>query len=688
MRGGVFNVIITQNITEFVGNLKDLVFVMEIKDGEMYYAYANNMALKWIGEHQSIVGKTLYDVLKKEQADKLLKRYQEVINRREHIVYQDTIQLEKGVITHGESVLSPSFDAEGNVVAIVSITRDITKQQLEKKSLLHDQLWYKALFENNIDGILTLDVNGVIIDANIAMEGILDYPKSELQHTSILDLIHVKNIKEFYAVISPTLLGKATQSEKCQLSHRNGYYIDVYLKTVPIVVNNVVEGMYVIVRDITSQTESEKKIHFLANHDALTGLLNRVSFSNNINQSMIRYQMSTVEFAVLIVDIDRFKVVNDVLGSQLGDYVIEEFANRLKTISTKGISIYRIGGDEFAILIEPCSQRKATQVSNEVLAKFRPPVKLNDHEYYMSCTIGIGMYPTDGSDAEELIKNATIALHRGKENGRGNYQFYNSNLHYLSPRTIGLETNLRRSIDYNELVLYYQPQFNMERNELCGMEALVRWDSHQYGLVSPLEFIPIAEETGFILEIGEWVIYEVCAQLRRWIDNGHIVVPVGINLSPKQFLSPVIFDTVQDALLRNKIHPSLITIEITENAMMDPKRTIDILKRLKEIGVRISVDDFGTGYSSLSYLKKFPLDMLKIDRSFIDEISTDGADAVITTSLIQLAHLLGISVIAEGVETEAQIDFLKSRNCIFAQGYYYGKPTPSKIFESQFLSRT
>ncbi|MGM9986695.1 MAG: EAL domain-containing protein [Bacillaceae bacterium] len=668
-----------------LNSLSDLVFIVKYEHNNFYITFVNDTLIKNAGNKMKLVGRTLEEILDKQYAKQVVKYYYKVVETKKHLTYEAMVPEKNKRIIYGKVTLSPIFNADGDVEKIIGITSDITDAYLEKKEILEQQLRYKSLFDHNMDGIIKLDINGTILGVNKMIQSILCYEESELLHNSILDLIGIKSIKAFYSIISPTLLGNCSESSKCDMLHKDGNYISVYFKTVPIVVNESVKGMFLIVRDITEKTQSEEKIRFLAGHDHLTGLFNRQSLLEHIEQCISKYHSQHTEFAILIIDIDRFKVLNATFGYSAGDEALNEFTNRLKAFTRKGIQAYRIGGGEFALLIDPCNQRNAANIAQKVLESVSKPLLLNHSEYYMTCTIGIGMYPVDGRDKKLLIQNATAALHSRKERSRGAYQFYNPDIHQFNPKIIGLETQLRKALSNNELVVYYQPQINIDKNKIYGVEALVRWNSHDYGLVPPNEFLPIAEETGIILQIGEWVIGEVCRQLRKWLDKGYDPLPIGINLSPKQFLSPTLFETVQSALLTNRLHPSLITIEITESAMLDPVRTMEVLKQLKDIGVYISVDDFGTGFSSLNYLKNFPIDILKIDRSFINEITSSGKDAAITTALIQLAQLLQLDVVAAGVETKEQVDFLHAKNCMHAQGYFYSEAIPKEQFEQKYL---
>ncbi|WP_252189322.1 putative bifunctional diguanylate cyclase/phosphodiesterase [Rossellomorea vietnamensis] len=378
--------------------------------------------------------------------------------------------------------------------------------------------------------------------------------------------------------------------------------------------------------------------------------------------------------------------MNDTLGLKGGDRVLKRITERLITLTNEECLLYRQGGDEFIFLLKNSSFEVTKTKAEEILTLFIAPFTIDNQEFYISPSIGISCYPADGYDSNSLIQKAAQALFEVKEKGRAHYRFYQTHMKSSFPNYIIMESHLRKAIEKGELYVHYQPQVNLSTGAIDSFEALIRWNNRKFGFVSPAQFIPLAEETGLIHQIGEWVLEQVCIQLQKWRDKAYRSVRVAINISPKQFLQEQLVETIDFYLSTYMIPASCIEIEITEGAMQDTQQTLKVLKKLKDLGVFISVDDFGTGYSSLHYLKRFPIDVLKIDQSFVKEIGMNHKDSAITTTIIHLAHSLGLEVIAEGVEREGQVDFLKKANCQKAQGYFFSKPIgPKEIEQQQFV---
>jgi diguanylate cyclase (GGDEF)-like protein len=427
-------------------------------------------------------------------------------------------------------------------------------------------------------------------------------------------------------------------------------------------------------------------ITYMAYHDQLTGLPNRSSLKKELDNAVAEAIELDQEFALMFIDLDRFKFFNDSMGHVAGDHLLKEVGRRLSSISQRGYKVFRQGGDEFIIIVPNSSREHSEAFAEKLNRMFEKPFILEKKEFFITASIGISLFPTDGNDVDTLVKNADTALYRAKELGRALYQFYSTDLQKQSSHLMHIETGLRRAIEKNELEIYYQPQLDLSSGKVTSFEALLRWNHPTLGFVSPAEFIPIAEDTGLILSIGEWLVHTVCQNLKRWKESGYGTVSVGINLSPKQFQQPELVNMIQRNIEENQIYPGSLEIELTEGAMLDPKKTMLTLAKLKEIGVRIAVDDFGTGYSSLSYIKKLPIDTLKIDKSFVKDVLRDEKDAAITTTIIHLAQSLGLSVIAEGVEEEQQVEFFKIMGCHKVQGYFFSKPIPEDELIEHYLT--
>lgn len=437
-------------------------------------------------------------------------------------------------------------------------------------------------------------------------------------------------------------------------------------------------------RDITRQREVEEQIRHMAHHDALTGLPNRVLLYDRMEQLVHRAVRGGGRFALLFIDLDRFKNVNDTLGHKVGDRLLRVVAQRIAGCVRETDTVSRIGGDEFVVLLsDPGDPGKVAHVAQKVLDTLARPFDLDGYELYITPSIGICLYPEDGGDAQMLMSNADAAMYHAKETGRNNYQFFTRQMSIAAHRRLALENELRHALDRDEFVLYYQPQIDLRSGGITGFEALLRWDHPERGMVPPSVFIPIAEETGLINRIGEWVLIRACEQARLWHDAGHPGLQVSVNCSAQQFRREQYVSTIAATLAANGLSPGTLELEITETVIM--QHTEQVLVRLTQLhgmGVQLSLDDFGTGYSSLSYLKRFPIQKLKIDQSFVRDISADPDDAAIVTAIIAMAHSLGLVVMAEGVETRQQLAFLKALKCDQAQGYYFSVPLPAAEFEA------
>jgi diguanylate cyclase (GGDEF)-like protein len=430
--------------------------------------------------------------------------------------------------------------------------------------------------------------------------------------------------------------------------------------------------------EITERKRAEERLRNLADHDALTGLPNRLLLQDRLGLAVAQAHRHQKLLAVLFLDLDRFKVINDTLGHSVGDRLIHEVAGRLRTCLREGDTVARLGGDEFTLLLPDLRQAvDAVKVAKKVLDLVRMPFDIDGRELFVTASIGISLYPDDGHDAETLLKNADTAMYRAKEQGRDAYQLYTPAMNATALERLALESSLRKALTQNELVLYYQPILD-QTGRVHGVEALLRWRHPELGLVPPAEFIPLAEITGLILPMGPWVLRNACAQAWLWQER-HAGLSVAVNLSARQFQEPGLVGHITDALADTGLPPRLLELEITEsNAMQNAQAAIQTLRELKALGVRISIDDFGTGYSSLSYLKRFPIDTLKVDQSFIRDIGADADDAAIATAVIALAHTLKLDVVAEGVETAGQRDFLAASGCDLMQGYLFSPPVTAE----------
>jgi diguanylate cyclase len=455
------------------------------------------------------------------------------------------------------------------------------------------------------------------------------------------------------------------------------------------IVRRQVESLEQVVTARTQGLEAaNKQLRHLATHDALTGLPNRVLMDDRLSQAVVQAERHGETFAIVLLDLDRFKLVNDSLGHRAGDELLKEVARRLKSVVRTVDTVARLGGDEFVLIVSPGGEQDSAQhVAQRIIDAMRVPVRVADVEVHTSPSIGIALYPQDGTNIELLLARADAAMYCAKQRGRNNFQCFTPDMTTATQEKVRLETDLHVALEHNQFVLHYQPKVNTKTGIVHGAEALLRWRHPVRGEIQPGEFIHIAEESGLIGAIGTWVMNEACRQARAWQLDGLPSMRIAVNLSASQFRQGDIVAMIRSALERADLEPRFLEVELTESAVMtDPEESIAILERLSEMGVLVSVDDFGTGYSSMSYLRRFPIDKLKIDRGFISQVTSRPEEASIVRAIISLAHSLKLKVVAEGVESTEQLDFLKRLGCDQYQGYHFSRALPSSQFEELIRS--
>ena len=504
----------------------------------------------------------------------------------------------------------------------------------------------------------------------------LGYSIEELHKMKAWDLSVGTPKNEFISYLEPLCKKERSQINfEAIYKRKNGssYPVDVRLQLSSLENPPVYIAM---ILDITERKKAEDKLNYLAYYDNLTGLPNRRLFSDRLDQSMKETRRNENLLAVLFVDLDHFKKINDSMGHEAGDTLLKEAAQRLQSCIRETDTLARLGGDEFTLVLSSIKHvNDASIVAEQIITKFCTPFHIKNTDLFITVSIGITLYPLDNNNAADLLRNADTAMYHAKENGRNNFKFYNSEMTARVEDRLQLERELREALRKNEFVLFYQPMVDCEKETVVGMEALIRWQHPKRGLVSPDHFISAAEETGLIIPIGKWVLQEACKQAQALNCSAAAPLHVSVNISAQQLEDPGLVKMVSQTLRDTKLKPALLSVEITESMLMtDMNSVIQTLKELSELGISISVDDFGTGYSSLAYLKQFPISLLKIDRSFIRDIPKNKDDESITIAIIHMAHALGLKTIAEGVETKEQLDFLKQYSCNLIQGYYYSKP--------------
>ncbi|HCN88346.1 MAG TPA: PAS domain S-box protein [Oxalobacteraceae bacterium] len=464
-----------------------------------------------------------------------------------------------------------------------------------------------------------------------------------------------------------------------------GYWNDLFIAPVQDE-NGVISHFVVAQYDITAVMRYEAELEFQAQHDSLTGLANRNLLRERLTQAIAGADRSGTPIWIVFVDVDRFKFVNDTLGHEAGDTLLKVLAGRLQSAARGADTVARVGGDEFVLVLrEHTEDGPGLAVLQHIMDAVAQPLMIEEHEFFLTCSIGVATYPTDGSTAENLIKHADIAMYRAKEMGRNTFQFYTETMNARTLDRLSIEADLRHALERDEFVVHYQPQVDLSSGRIVGMEALIRWNHPVHGQIAPARFIGLAEEMGLIIPIGAWVMRTACIQTKSWQQAGLGDLRVAVNLSPRQFTQKAFVQSIAEVLQATGLEARFLDLELTESMVMhDVDNAIAILRNLKALGVHISIDDFGTGYSSLSYLRRFPIDVLKIDQSFVNDLTVDPDDAAIVVSIISLAHSLRLQVIAEGVETAEQLAFLRARGCDQVQGYYFSRPLAPEAFERMF----
>ena len=580
-----------------------------------------------------------------------------------------------------------------------SVSNAIKKRQLEsdnrkmQSQLRESEKLHRYIVNKSPDIVYILDSQGRFTFINKRVETLLGYKMKEIIGRHYTDLVHDDDLDKAQFKFNERRTGKrASINIELKLKCKNNDQARNFdNRLLPIEINSVgvyrsqdknedrkFIGTYGIARDITDRIEAEEIIRFQAYHDMLTRLPNRTLLKDRLHQAIAHAKRNKNKLSVMFLDLDRFKVINDTLGHLVGDKLLQAVAMRLRHCLREGDTLARIGGDEFTLLLpEVSSHHDAETIASKIIKSLKMPFKIDNHELFVSTSIGISQYPQDGQTMESLIKHADIAMYSVKGKGKNGYEFYHENMLDVYSKHLSLENDLRRAMDDNQFKIYYQPQINIETNEVFAMEALIRWQHPERGLISPSEFIELAEETHLIKQIGNWMLENACAELKHWRDLGLENVRIAINVSSIQLEQDDFVDRVLSILNKYKIPGDHLEIEITENTLMhDTDDGIHKLAELSSHDIKIAIDDFGTGYSSLNYLKRLPIDTLKIDQSFVRDMSKSDEDSSIIKAIIAMAKGLNLNIISEGVETEAQLKQLKEWRCKNMQGFLFGRPMP------------
>lgn len=574
-----------------------------------------------------------------------------------------------------------SFD-EAQIKLLEEMTEDVSfaleniEREAQRKKTENSLRKLSRAVEQSASAVVITDRNGVIEYVNPWFTRITGYSPEEIIGKTPSVLKSGDTHPETYKRLWETILSGKEWTGELHNTKKNGesYWCLEVISPLKDEYGNIT-NFVAVTEDISERKQTEQTIRHLAFHDPLTGLPNRRLFNDRLHQAAAMRHRKDNTFALMLLDLDRFKTVNDTLGHDVGDALLKAVGARLLNVTRQGDTLARMGGDEFALIALEISQPEDTaRIADKLIQTLKEPFHLFGHELYVTTSIGITLYPGDAVEAEALIKNADIALYRAKDLGRNNFQFFTGDMNAAMVQRLRLESAMRWAIERGEFTLHYQPQADVVTGKISGTEALIRWHHPELGMVAPAQFIPLAEETGMIVQIGEWVLRTACKQAKVW-ERAGLPMRVAVNLSARQFHQGDLAETISDILQELHLSPELLEIELTEGILMeDTNQTTAILDRLHCMGVQISIDDFGTGYSSMSYLKRLPIQVLKIDRSFVHDIHTDPDDRAIVTAVIALAHSMKLKVVAEGVETEEQLAFLREYNCDIMQGYLFSRP--------------
>ncbi|MGB7541380.1 MAG: EAL domain-containing protein, partial [Burkholderiales bacterium] len=603
----------------------------------------------------------------------------------------DSFQFDKRFLRKDGGIVDTTMEVrcvrrgDGSVETVIIMVRDITEQKRSEEALRQSEARFRSLTELSSDLYWEQDdqyrftsVKGTGSDrVNMGTAQPAVGKKRWEQN-------YINMSADDWAVHIATLDAHQPfhDLELCRLDE-SGKKVWIGVSGEPVFdASGVFKGYRGVGKDITGRKQGEEQIQYLANHDALTSLPNRAMFSEVLNLGLQNARRYNRTFAVLFIDLDRFKIINDTLGHEAGDKLLQEMGRRLTQTVRSSDTVARLGGDEFVVLVQEVSEPKQVEaVARKILTAIIKPMFLREQECRVTASIGICMYPSDARDEQSLMKNADIAMYRAKEEGKNTYMFYSEETNVHSFERMALETSLRRGLERNEFFLHYQAKLDLKTRRITGVEALVRWQHPDLGMVPPAQFIPLAEETGLIVPIGRWVLNTACVQNVDWQREGLPPLRMAVNLSARQFADENLLIDIAAALKDSAMKPELLELELTESMVMqNAERAGKVLAAIKQLGVRLAIDDFGVGYSSLTHLKRFPIDTLKVDRSFIRDIPQDTEDKAITEAIIAMGKSLNLTVVAEGVETLEQETFLRDHACDETQGYYFSRPIASDQF--------
>ena len=632
------------------------------------YAESNG----WTAE--SIIGKTVREAVG-EEAWRLIEPQVQRVLKGEKVEYVRPITLPGGEQRTIEVNLIPHFDERAQMLGAFVLITDITRHRLAEQAIRDSEERMRKFAAATNEGVF-FHKDGILTDVNEALLGIMGYAREEMIGHNAFEFV----APESRQMAIDYLQEGREEPYEAEVMHKDGHKIAVELVGKTVFLKGEAHRLGAV-RDITARKHAEARIQYLAHHDMLTGLPNRAYLTERLTTILALARRHGTLVAIMFIDLDKFKTVNDSLGHHVGDALLKEVAVRIKQVLREADMVSRLGGDEFlVILADFAAPEDAGKVADKLLQVISAPIALEGRQLYANASIGISVFPRDGDNADDLIRRADAAMYAAKDHGRGHSRFYTPGLADEGAETLARETRLRQAAQRGEFVLFYQPQLRVGDLRTVGIEALVRWRHPERGLTDPSEFIEFAETRGLIDEIGQYVLGEACRQNKAWQTAGYAALPISVNVSAVQFHRGDLVASVKRVLEETGLEGRYLELELTESLLMDREVVGEALEGLRALGVRITIDDFGTGYSSLSYLKRLPIDKLKIDRSFIDDLGTDADDRAIAIAIINLAKTLKLTALAEGVERQEQLDFLRTHGCDEFQGYLAGNPVPAEEF--------
>lgn len=626
-----------------------------------------------------LLNRSFADFVVPEQLKKTYKKFKDTFKGKA-VNYETAIYSNYGKRIE-LNVTSVPIIIDGKVIGAYAILKDITGFKHAQKAIVEAESKYRSLVEESLVGIYIIQ-NGKFVYVNPQLLQWFGYTYEEVMGEYLPNFIHpddVANVQEnirkrFTDEIKGMKFQYRAIKKDQSIIHLEVYGSKIIYQDKPAVIGSVI--------DITEQKKAQEKIRHMAYHDALTDLPNRNLFKAKFEEAMEKQTLDSA--AILFLDLDRFKLINDTLGHDFGDLLLKKVSERLKECIRPEDCLARLGGDEFIFFLPNLNQEEASETAKIILASLNESFLLNEYEVYITPSMGISQYPQDSTEIGTLIKKADLAMNQAKRMGKNNYQFYIKKSMEQSASLLEMEKDLRKAIERKEFILHYQPKLNVYSGEIVGVEALIRWRHPEKGIIPPGQFIPLAEETGMIISIGEWVLRKACEEMKGCQELGFPPMIVSINLSLRQFFQPNFVQIVSQVLNETGLHPRFLELEMTESMTIDTHHALMIVQELKKLGVSISLDDFGTGYSSLHYLKQFPIDKLKIDQSFIRDCLTDANNATIVKTIIAMAHQFNMEINAEGVETKDQLMFLQENLCHEVQGYLFSKPVPIEEIQTNY----